>query len=93
MEVLEGVLGVDQVARRLVSDADDTPGLPGAQGGSPAVVHSSVTVTFTLMVAVRLVVGSRGSDLHLRLVVAQGLVVQRCPAGLELPVALGSTSK
>ena len=44
MEVPEGVLGVDQVTRRLVSDADDTPGLPGAQGGSPALVHSLVTV-------------------------------------------------
>ena len=54
MEVPEGVLGVDQVTRRLVSDADDTPGLPGAQGGSPSVRHSSVTVTVTVTVAVSL---------------------------------------
>ena len=54
MEVPEGVLGVDQVTRRLVSDADDTPGPPGAQGGSPALAHSSVTVTVTVMVAVSL---------------------------------------
>ena len=52
MDVPEGVLGVDQVTRRLVSDSDDTPGLPGAQGGSPALVHSSVTAMVTVMVAV-----------------------------------------
>ena len=54
MEVPEGVLGVDQVTRRLVSDADDTLGLPGAQGGSPALVHSSVTVMVNESLSVRL---------------------------------------
>ena len=54
MEVPEGVLGVDQVTRRLVSDADDTPGLPGAQGGSPALAHSSVTVMVNESLSVRL---------------------------------------
>ena len=52
MDVPEGVMGADQLTRRLVSDAEDTLGLPGAQGGSPAVLHSSVAVTVTLMVAV-----------------------------------------
>ena len=51
MDVPEGVRGVDQVTRRLVSDADVTPGLPGAHGGSPVVWHSLVTVTVTAMVA------------------------------------------
>ena len=54
MEVPEGVLGADQDTLRLVSDADDTPGLPGAQGGSPALVHSSVTVMVTVIVVVSL---------------------------------------
>ena len=87
MDVPEGVLGADQATRRLVSDAEDTPGLPGAQGGLPGGpalvgcgdVHADGR---SLSIAVR------GSDLHLRLVVAQSLVVQRCVAGLELPVGL-----
>ena len=54
MEVPEGVLGVDQVTRRLVSDADDTLGLPGAQGGSPALAHSSVTAMVNESLSVRL---------------------------------------
>ena len=44
MELPEGVLGVEQVTRRLVSDSEETPGLPGAPGGSPEVWHPSVTV-------------------------------------------------
>ena len=52
MEVPEGVLGADHDTRRLVSDADDTLGRLGAQGGSPADWHSSVTETVKAMVAV-----------------------------------------
>ena len=56
MSVLEGVPGADQETLRPVSDADETPGLPGAQGGSPDDLHSSVTVTVTVD-CVRLAVG------------------------------------
>ena len=52
MSVLEGVSGADQETLRPVSDADETPGLPGAQGGSPDDLHSSVTVTVTVIVFV-----------------------------------------
>ncbi len=41
--------GADQDTPRLVADAGETR---GAQGGSPAVRHSSVTLMVTVMVAV-----------------------------------------
>ena len=52
MAVPDGVRGVDHKTRRLVSEADDTLGLPGAQGGSYHRWLGDQIPPFTLLLAV-----------------------------------------